>query len=66
MLFANTSFRRSKLPNHGLLTSSNAPDFPKCGCKGTNNLNKNQIFPKKVVPLQPHFGKSEAFDDVNH
>jgi hypothetical protein len=21
---------------------------------------------KKVVPLHPHFGKSEAFDDVNH
>jgi hypothetical protein len=21
---------------------------------------------KKVVTLHPHFGKSEAFDDVNH
>ena len=38
----------------------------KFGCKGTNNFRKSLQYRKKVVPLHPHFGKSEAFDDVNH
>ena len=40
-------------PNHQPVTSSNAPDFPKCGCKGTTFSPFQQIFPKKVVPLHP-------------
>ena len=64
MLFAKTSFRRVPGLITDEFTSSDASDFPKCGCKGTNILNKNKIFPKKVVPLHPHFGKSDASDDV--
>jgi hypothetical protein len=37
----------------------------KNGCKGTNIFRKNLQYRKKVVPLHPHFGKTEAFDDVN-
>ena len=37
----------------------------KFGCKGTNNFRKSLQYRKKVVPLHPHFGKTEAFDDVN-
>ena len=82
MLFAKTSFRRVSDLITSQFTSSDASDFPKCGCKGTNKraknqeklhffcfferkyfraklkgrniLYKNQIFPKKVVPLQPN------------
>ena len=37
----------------------------KNGCKGTHFLRKICGKGEKVVPLHPHFGKSEAFDDVN-
>ena len=57
MLFAKTSFRRVPGLITDEFTSSDASDFPKCGCKGTNILNKNKIFPKKVVPLHPFLSK---------
>ena len=44
---------------------SSQPNFSKFGCKVTHFLRNICAFNKKVVPLQPHFGKSEAFDDVN-
>ena len=65
MLFAKTSFRRVSSLITDEFTSSDASDFPKCGCKGTNIFRKNLQYRKKVVPLHPHFGKTGAFDDVN-
>ena len=38
----------------------------KFGCKGTTFFGNICWFGRKVVPLHPHFGKSGAFDDVNH
>ena len=52
-MFCNNIFRTFFLPNHGRFASSNASDFPKCGCKITHFLQNYQIFPKKVVPLHP-------------
>jgi len=55
MLFANTFFGRFIQPNHGRFTSSNASDFPKCGCKGTTFFRYCKLFRKIFVPLQPIF-----------
>ena len=38
----------------------------KFGCKVTTFFGNICWFGRKVVPLHPHFGKSGAFDDVNH
>ena len=43
-MICNNIFPTRFLPNHMQTTLSNAPDFPKCGCKGTNKRVKNQIF----------------------
>ena len=65
MLFANTSFRRDTCLITSWFTSSNAPDFPKCGCKGTTFLDKNQIFRKKVVILHPQ-NKKISMQDIRN
>jgi hypothetical protein len=64
-MFAITSFGRFFLPNHGRFASSNASDFPKCGCKITYFLQNYQIFPKKVVPLHPNLEKFGCEDGLH-
>ena len=55
MLFANTSFGRFYLPNHGRFTSSDAPDFPKCGCKGNTFLSFHQIFMARITRINADY-----------
>ena len=55
MLFAKTSFRRVPGLITDEFTSSDASDFPKCGCKGTTFFRYCKLFRKIFVPLQPIF-----------
>ena len=55
MLFANTSFRRDSGLITSRFTSSDAPDFPKCGCKGSNFYPFQQIFDTDYMDFMEFF-----------
>ena len=55
MLFANTFFGRFIQPNHGRFTSSNASDFPKCGCKGNTFFIFHQIFLARITRINADY-----------